>query len=151
MLRGSFKSLHGYKLFYPRARLSFTTSFNYSLPSPLRRATFNTNATHHTILNRAMSSLPLRNAVILSDLDGTLLPSKVRSVSAAIITTLQRLGELGATRAVVTGRNYHSTQKVLQADFPIDYLIFSSGAGIVDWKSKQIVESHNLGSFQIAR
>ena len=36
-------------------------------------------------------------------------------------------------RVVATGRSLYSAQQVLSPSAPLDYLVFSSGAGIVDW------------------
>ncbi len=81
--------------------------------------------------------------VVVTDLDGTLLRDD-KTVSDTDLSLLHRLGERGVIRAAATGRNLLSAKHVLDTDFPIDYLIFSSGAGIMDWKRKHLLASHFL-------
>ncbi|MFM8269600.1 MAG: HAD hydrolase family protein, partial [Pseudomonadota bacterium] len=41
------------------------------------------------------------------------------------------------------------TEEALDPEFPIDYLVFSSGAGIYDWQKKQLVHHHCLNHNQV--
>ncbi len=84
---------------------------------------------------------PLR--VIATDLDGTLLPHGGQ-FHANDLDALNRLGEQGIVRIIATGRSLWSAQKVLHDDFPIDYLVFSSGAGIYCWKQKRLMHSYSI-------
>ncbi len=77
--------------------------------------------------------------MVISDLDGTLLRSD-GSISEEDLQTLQILGEKGISRAIATGRSMYSFNKVIGADLPIDYLIFSSGAGVLDWRDHRIIK-----------
>src|SRR5688572_4934594 len=83
--------------------------------------------------------------MLVCDLDGTLLmrgePFARRDVQA-----LDALGARGVVRAIATGRALATAKKVIPAEFPIDYLIFSSGAGILDWRSQALLVSHTLQS-----
>ncbi|OQY27729.1 MAG: hypothetical protein B6244_09470 [Candidatus Cloacimonetes bacterium 4572_55] len=88
--------------------------------------------------------------MVITDLDGTLLPID-GSVSSTDFRTLQRLGEWGVCRVIATGRSLFSAKKVLPDDFPIDYLIFSSGSGILDWHEKKLLFSKNLTEEETAR
>ncbi len=81
--------------------------------------------------------------MVVTDLDGTLLGPQGR-VSPADLATLQRLGGLGVARVIATGRSLHSARRVLDARFPLDYLIFSSGGGIVEWSSQKLLCAHHL-------
>jgi len=45
---------------------------------------------------------------------------------------------------VATGRNIFSAKRVLPDNLPIDFLIFSSGVGIIDWKTKNIINENHL-------
>jgi hypothetical protein len=81
--------------------------------------------------------------ILFTDLDGTLL-SDQGSLSDLNRETLLRLQELKIIRVVATGRNLYSARKILTDDFPIDYLIFSTGAGIMDWKKKEIIYRNNI-------
>ncbi|MFA5816557.1 MAG: HAD hydrolase family protein, partial [Bacteroidales bacterium] len=81
--------------------------------------------------------------MVVTDLDGTLLNSD-QQVSSEDFNTLVYLGNQEVIRVIATGRSPFSFQRVLPADFPIDYLVFSSGAGIMDYHTKEILYSMNL-------
>ena len=80
----------------------------------------------------------MRLGLVVTDLDGTLLNSQ-RQLGARDRATLEELGARGIVRVVATGRSLFSAQRALAADFPIDFLIFSSGAGIVSWATRQLL------------
>ena len=86
--------------------------------------------------------------MVITDLDGTLLNNN-REVSLEDMKTLFWLGEQNIVRVIATGRNFFSLNKVLKSNFPIDYLIFSSGAGIYNWKSKKLMHSHYIPDFEV--
>lgn len=81
--------------------------------------------------------------LLVCDLDGTLLmrgqPFDPRDVQA-----LHALGANGVVRAIATGRALATAQHVIPAEFPIDYLVFSSGAGILDWRTRELLVAHTL-------
>jgi len=81
--------------------------------------------------------------MVVTDLDGTLAKSD-SSVCDVDIETLEKLGELGLCRVIATGRSLYSARTVLNDDFPIDYLVFSTGAGIMDWNTKTIIKEEHL-------
>ena len=81
--------------------------------------------------------------MVVTDLDGTLLNS-AQQVSTEDFDSLLRLGNQGVIRVIATGRSPFSFQRVIATDFPIDYLVFSSGAGIMDYRTKEILYSRNL-------
>lgn len=83
------------------------------------------------------------NGLVLTDLDGTLLASD-RSVSQQNHSIFAELKEKNIVVAAATGRSLFSARKVLSPDFPFDFLIFSSGAGILDWKTGEVISSHSL-------
>lgn len=82
-------------------------------------------------------------AMVVTDLDGTLLDAR-SSLGDANRRALERLGQNGSVRVVATGRSLYSAEQVLDADFPIDYLVFSSGAGILDWRSRELLAVHEM-------
>lgn len=86
--------------------------------------------------------------MIITDLDGTLLNNN-REVSLLDMKTLFWLGENKIMRVIATGRSFFSLSKVIKSNFPIDYLIFSSGAGIYDWKNKEILNSQYLPDYEV--
>lgn len=81
--------------------------------------------------------------MVATDLDGTLLNS-CGVIGSENLVTLKDLGDKGIVRVIATGRSPYSIEKVIPNDFPIDYIIFSSGAGIIRWSDKQIVHSRIL-------
>lgn len=83
--------------------------------------------------------------IVISDLDGTLLPAQ-GEVSEFDLRTLNKLKEKDVVRVIATGRNLYSALSALPDDFPIDFLIFSSGAGIYNWEKKELIFSQHLDS-----
>jgi len=86
--------------------------------------------------------------IVISDLDGTLLNSDGK-VTDKNLRLLVKLGKLNICRVVATGRSYYSIKRILPPDFPIDYLIFSSGAGMMEWKTKKIILAKSLMANQV--
>ncbi|MFO7891870.1 MAG: HAD family hydrolase [bacterium] len=87
--------------------------------------------------------------IVISDLDGTLLDSS-SNIRKDDIQILHQLQQRGIYTVIATGRSFFSLKKVLPMDFPLDYLIFSCGAGIMEWKSKKIIFSSQMSSQQVA-
>lgn len=87
--------------------------------------------------------------MVVTDLDGTLLGTD-RKAGDRNLDTLLTLGREQVRRVVATGRSLFSARKVLVADFPIDYLIFSSGAGIMDWGRQTPLLQHSLSREEVA-
>ena len=86
--------------------------------------------------------------IFVTDFDGTLY-SDFHKVSDVDFETFIKLGSLNIKRVIATGRSYFSALKVIPAQFPIDYLIFSSGAGIMEWENKKIIKSYSLNKTQM--
>ena len=80
---------------------------------------------------------------IITDLDGTLLP-RFGSISADTLEAFRLAGNKGCIRIIATGRNLYSALKILPAGFPIDYLVFSSGAGTLRWSDRRLLSAHHL-------
>lgn len=81
--------------------------------------------------------------MVVTDLDGTLLQSD-HSISPTDQETLERLGSLDVCRVAATGRNLFKVRQVLNEDSPFDYVIVSSGAGIIDWKSQKLIRALSI-------
>jgi Cof subfamily protein (haloacid dehalogenase superfamily) len=81
--------------------------------------------------------------LVATDLDGTLLRSD-KSISEADVAMLKRLGEKQIFRVVATGRNYSKVKEVIPDHVPFDYIAFSSGAGIYDFRDQQLIYSRNI-------
>lgn len=84
-----------------------------------------------------------RPGLLVTDLDGTLLGAdrRLRDCDRA---ALNRLGRDGWRRAIATGRSLHSFGLVAGQRFPVDYVVFSSGAGIYDVRDRRLLRSHTL-------
>ena len=81
--------------------------------------------------------------MVITDLDGTLLQSD-HSISPQDNETLERLGKSGVCRVAATGRNLFKVRLVLDENSPFDYVILSSGAGIMDWKTQKMIRSLSI-------
>lgn len=89
--------------------------------------------------------------LLATDLDGTLLNSK-GELSQENLDALQALGRKGILRVIATGRSLFSFRRVLPfPDIPVDFLICSSGAGIVDLRTGELVLKHHLRRPQIEK
>jgi len=91
-----------------------------------------------------------KNYIISFDIDGTLLNDK-RQISSKDLTTLHKLKKENIVRIAATGRNFYSASKILSSDFPIDFLVFSSGAGVVNWKTKEILYCKHIYKSEITK
>lgn len=90
----------------------------------------------------------LNPKMVLVDLDGTLLNS-TKKIGDKDWKTLVKLGSEGIIRVFATGRTLYSAMTVLNKSTPFDYLIFSSGAGIVNWNNVEIIYKTALYKEQI--
>ena len=81
-----------------------------------------------------------KSHLVVTDLDGTLLDSASR-LSDANRRSLEALGHDGTVRAVATGRSLYSARLVMHEDFPVDYLVFSGGAGVLSWTDGQLLRA----------
>jgi len=80
----------------------------------------------------------LDRKMVLIDLDGTLLNNK-KKIGDKDWQTLENLGSKGVTRVFATGRTLFSALQVLDNTTPFDFLVFSSGAGVMNWKNQKII------------
>jgi Cof subfamily protein (haloacid dehalogenase superfamily) len=81
--------------------------------------------------------------MVITDLDGTLL-QKDHTISKRDNKTLEKLGRLGVCRVAATGRNLFKVRQVLSVKSPFDYVILSSGAGIMEWKSQKLIRAISI-------
>jgi len=88
--------------------------------------------------------------MIVTDLDGTLLSSS-GSISDTDLQTLEKLGKEGYCRVIATGRSPYSITKTLPGKLPVDYLVFSSGSGIIECQSEKLILAYNLTKKQVHR
>ncbi|HPB04876.1 MAG TPA: HAD family hydrolase, partial [Prolixibacteraceae bacterium] len=89
--------------------------------------------------------------LVATDLDGTLLRDD-KTISVADYNSLVGLGKFGIVRVAATGRSLHKVYEVLSVDTPFDFIVFSTGAGIFDWKKQQLLFAEQFDgqrSFQL--
>ena len=94
-----------------------------------------------------MTASPMTQ-LLVCDLDGTLL-LRGRLFADEDVDRLRSVGAAGGVRAIATGRALATATKVIPVDFPIDYLIFSSGAGILDWRSRELIVTHTMDPSEV--
>jgi hydroxymethylpyrimidine pyrophosphatase-like HAD family hydrolase len=86
--------------------------------------------------------------IFITDFDGTL-KSSFGTIAERDLDTLRELGSLGYLRVIATGRSMYSLYKVIDPSLPVDYIIFSSGAGIMDFQNQSIIRKANLESDEV--
>lgn len=85
------------------------------------------------------------------DLDGTLLTSQ-RQIAQEDLDALTRLQELDYLIAIATGRSNYSFDQLMAKlgypgpanSLPVNYVIFSTGAGIMSFPGKRLLKSSSL-------
>lgn len=81
--------------------------------------------------------------LVATDLDGTFLKDD-KTISPKNLEALHRLGEQKIVRAVATGRNLQKVKEVLNDHVPFDYVVYSSGAGVYNWKEQKHIYQQNI-------
>jgi Cof subfamily protein (haloacid dehalogenase superfamily) len=81
--------------------------------------------------------------LIATDLDGTFLKDD-QTISIKNLKALHNLGDAEIVRVAATGRNLHKAEQVLNKHIPFDFIVFSSGAGVFDWKNKKHIYNKNI-------
>jgi len=89
-------------------------------------------------------------AMVVTDLDGTLL-NAAHQIGPTDREALLALGERGVCRVAATGRNLYSLRRVLAPADPFDYVVFSSGAGALDWRAQALIRSTAIPCEQVCR
>jgi Cof subfamily protein (haloacid dehalogenase superfamily) len=88
--------------------------------------------------------------LFIMDFDGTLLRSD-RTFSGIDIDALERLGKKGIIRTIATGRSLYSFNTVAVSDLPVDFVIFSTGTGVLQQDEGKIIRSVSLESHEVER
>jgi len=83
------------------------------------------------------------NGLLITDLDGTLFRSD-RTLSETDRKTLEALAGKGIVRAIATGRSLYSYDRARGMSLPVDYVLFSTGAGILRQADAKIIRSIQL-------
>jgi len=96
-------------------------------------------STYKEVTERVNNSIK----ILFTDLDGTLLNSAKR-ISSANLESLEQLGQSNIVRVISTGRSLFSYRSLQGDSAPVDYLVFSNGAGILDLKTDTLLYSSHL-------
>jgi hydroxymethylpyrimidine pyrophosphatase-like HAD family hydrolase len=88
--------------------------------------------------------------LFIIDLDGTLLRSD-RTFGGRDLEALTMLGNLNVVRAIATGRSLASFDTVIESDLPVDYLIFSTGAGVLRYPGRKIIRKVHIDPHKVRR
>lgn len=86
--------------------------------------------------------------MFLTDFDGTLLRSD-RTFAPEDIDALNRLGENRIVRVIATGRSLFSFNMVADEHLPVDFVIFSTGAGIALHPDGKIIRKCHLDGHEV--
>ena len=76
--------------------------------------------------------------MVVSDFDGTLY-EKLSGFTDRDLSTLNELERKQYVRVLATGRSLKSLYRVVDSGFPVDYVVFSSGAGVYDLNDEAIL------------
>lgn len=88
----------------------------------------------------------MRKSLFVTDFDGTLLTDEKR-IAKQDLDTLLRLRKKNIVTAIATGRSLYSLERALEQiglrgdQLPVDYFIFSTGAGIMALAQGSIIRS----------
>nr|MDK2850150.1 hypothetical protein [Candidatus Cloacimonadota bacterium] len=88
--------------------------------------------------------------IAVSDLDGTLLPHHGH-ISDQDLSSLEDLQLRGIITVLATGRSLFSLRRHIPIDAPFDFVIFSTGAGIMDWKTQNLIYYKDLQNPDICK
>ena len=88
--------------------------------------------------------------LFIMDLDGTLLRSD-RTFAGPDLEALRKLGDLNVVRTIATGRSLASFNTVVVSDLPVDYIIFSTGAGVLQYETDEIIRKVHLEPHEVRR
>jgi hydroxymethylpyrimidine pyrophosphatase-like HAD family hydrolase len=81
--------------------------------------------------------------MVITDMDGTLLGSDGK-MTQQDHDALVRLGNHGIVRVIATGRSLYSFNHAIGVDLPVDYVIFSTGAGVITFPGGRLIRNIHL-------
>jgi len=86
--------------------------------------------------------------MFITDFDGTLRRSDDQ-FSAVDLEALEELGTANIVRVIATGRSLASFRHAATMELPVDYIIFSSGAGVVTMSGLKLVRKVSLAADEV--
>jgi hydroxymethylpyrimidine pyrophosphatase-like HAD family hydrolase len=88
---------------------------------------------------------------VVVDFDGTLRRSDGK-FNEDDLEALRRAGRIGAVRVIATGRSLFSLRREVETGtLPVDYVVFSSGAGVIREPGDELIRSTRLGRADVLR
>ena len=112
----------------------------------------------YTLRNNGLSELdkPLNkdlqnshNGLFVTDFDGTLLRSD-GTFAQKDLEALETLGRQGIRTAIATGRSLYSFINSPGVDLPVDYIIFTTGAGVVTQSGNELLYQVSIDTEMVA-
>jgi len=97
-----------------------------------------------------VSTGPGQGGLFVTDLDGTLLGPDGRFAQSDL-DALDALRSRGVRTAVATGRSLYSLMHSPAAGLPVDYVIFSTGAGVIGLPERNLLYRINLSPALVSR
>ncbi len=94
---------------------------------------------HSLALMYKKSGRPAPRGLLITDFDGTLLRSDRTTFGRRDLDALNDLPTGQIVRVIATGRSIHSFETVGVKHLPVDFVIFSTGAGVSEWPSGRLV------------
>jgi len=77
--------------------------------------------------------------MVVSDFDGTIY-DKTIGFSKEDLSTLKTLKKINYVRVLATGRSLQSLYRAIDSSFPVDYVVFSSGAGVYELRREELLK-----------
>lgn len=97
------------------------------------------------------------NGLFVTDLDGTLLTDN-KQILEKEIAALSRLQRNKIVTVIATGRSDYSFNRLIekleesgQQTFPIDFVIFSTGAGVMSYPDRKLIKSSALDPHEVEK
>ncbi|MFO7849252.1 MAG: HAD family hydrolase [Spirochaetia bacterium] len=78
-----------------------------------------------------------------ADFDGTILP-RAKKIPPGVYESLETLERENILRVLATGRSLYSLFRTISPDFPVDYVVFSSGAGVLRMSDQRVSMSRKF-------
>ena len=88
--------------------------------------------------------------LFITDFDGTLLRSD-GTLASRDLEALVSLKRCGIRTAVATGRSLYSFNNSPGVGLPVDYVIFTTGAGVVAWPQGNLIYRVNISADMVAQ